>query len=713
MAVNLSPVGGVAAQFFTNTGAVLTGGKLFTYLAGTTTPAASYTSSNGSTAWTNPIVLDAAGRVPGSGEIWITDGLLYKFLLKDANDVLLATYDNISGINSNFVAFVNQQEIVTATAGQTVFNLGISYQPGTNSLSVFVDGVNQYGPGAQYAYVETDADTVTFTSGLHVGAEVKFTTSQLQNASVGDASQVTYDPPFAGSVVTNVEDKLAQYVSVKDFGAVGDGVTNDTVAIQAALDAVAVTGGSVYAPAGTYRVSDELTVASNTAVIGDGIEVTLFSATSSMTSAQAMFYGNASDSMRFENFSILGNTNGTNGAGSGIHCKTGSGNQIRNVFISNTTQAGIRLEEQNSAWVDSCWLQSNGRTGYTDNHGIMVYSAAGSTVDNYNIKITNNKINNAFRKGITDYAPNADVYDILIDGNTVESCGLGGIYIGTPQGRDIRITNNYVAGCYVNIQYGPGTNSIIDGNNVQNATGDYGIGFYDSTNLVVSNNTVVGSEISGIDTVIVPGTRNSQVLINGNIVHNSNRSTAGFGPGIYIDDCDNAVVTGNIVYDDSGSILTTHGVVDGSGNVNCQIAANTVLNVTVKYLIQSTTGMLQDVTYGQTQDFLSGVKVAQNSVTLANGTNNNVAMPVRTGVLRATGPTGIYSITGITNGSLGRQLTLVNDTNFALTLEINDAGSLVGNRFLLTGGVDKVIAAYGSVTLMYVTVQGNNFWVDV
>jgi hypothetical protein len=153
-------------------------------LAGTTTPAAAYTSSNGSTAWTNPIVLDAAGRVPGSGEIWITDGLLYKFLLKDANDVLIATYDNISGINSNFIAFVNQQEIVTATAGQTVFNLGISYQPGTNSLSVFVDGVNQYGPGAQYAYLETDADTVTFVSGLHVGAEVKFTTSQLQNASV-------------------------------------------------------------------------------------------------------------------------------------------------------------------------------------------------------------------------------------------------------------------------------------------------------------------------------------------------------------------------------------------------------------------------------------------------------------------------------------------------------------------------------------------------
>ena len=77
MAVNLSPVGGVAAQFFTNTGAVLTGGKLYTYLAGTTTPQATYTTSAGNVARTNPIVLDAAGRVPDGGEIWLTATVIY------------------------------------------------------------------------------------------------------------------------------------------------------------------------------------------------------------------------------------------------------------------------------------------------------------------------------------------------------------------------------------------------------------------------------------------------------------------------------------------------------------------------------------------------------------------------------------------------------------------------------------------------------------
>lgn len=244
MAVNLSPVGGVAAQFFDNAGNVLTGGKLYTYAAGTTTPQNTYTTSVGNVPWSNPIILDAAGRVSGSGEIWLLDGTQYKFILRDSNDVLIATYDNVVGINSNFVNFTNEQEIQTATAGQTVFNLTtVQYSPGTNSLTVFVDGVNQYGPGAQYAYLETDSDTVTFVNGLHVGALVKFTTSQLNSSGAVDAQQVSYVAPYTNAISSNVENKLSYYIHVKDFGAVGDGITDDTVAIQNACNYLQSIGG--------------------------------------------------------------------------------------------------------------------------------------------------------------------------------------------------------------------------------------------------------------------------------------------------------------------------------------------------------------------------------------------------------------------------------------------------------------------------------------
>jgi hypothetical protein len=137
MAVFLSPVGGVAAQFFTNTGSVLTGGKLYTYAAGTTTPLPSYTTSVGNVARTNPIILDAAGRVPGSGEIWITSAS-YKFVLTDSTDVLIATYDNVSGIGAASYQIQN----FTGTGSQTVFTLSAA-SFGEDYTFVYINGVYQ------------------------------------------------------------------------------------------------------------------------------------------------------------------------------------------------------------------------------------------------------------------------------------------------------------------------------------------------------------------------------------------------------------------------------------------------------------------------------------------------------------------------------------------------------------------------------------------
>lgn len=98
MPVNLSPVAGAAQQFFSNSGVPLSGGLLYTYAAGTTTPLATYTTASGATANSNPIVLNSAGRL--DNEVWLTSSLAYKFVLKDSSDVTIATYDDIPGIGS-------------------------------------------------------------------------------------------------------------------------------------------------------------------------------------------------------------------------------------------------------------------------------------------------------------------------------------------------------------------------------------------------------------------------------------------------------------------------------------------------------------------------------------------------------------------------------------------------------------------------------------
>jgi hypothetical protein len=161
MAVFLSPVGGAAAQFFTNSGVILSGGKLYTYAAGTTTPKATYTSSSGGTAHTNPIILDSAGRVPG-GEIWLQVSP-YKFMLYTSTDVLIATYDNISGIG----AAEFQVQNFTGTGSQVVFTLSSS-STGENSTFVYINGVYQ-----QKNTYTVSGTTLTFSTAPPVTSSIE------------------------------------------------------------------------------------------------------------------------------------------------------------------------------------------------------------------------------------------------------------------------------------------------------------------------------------------------------------------------------------------------------------------------------------------------------------------------------------------------------------------------------------------------------------
>lgn len=137
MPVGLSSLAGAAAQFFDDNGNVLVGGKIYTYQAGTTTPEATYTDSDGAAQHTNPIILDAAGRVP-HGEIWLLQSQKYKFVIKSSDDVLIVgTYDNISALG---VGFVSQQ--FSGTGAQTVFTL-IQTPANKDGSQVYINGVYQ------------------------------------------------------------------------------------------------------------------------------------------------------------------------------------------------------------------------------------------------------------------------------------------------------------------------------------------------------------------------------------------------------------------------------------------------------------------------------------------------------------------------------------------------------------------------------------------
>jgi hypothetical protein len=225
MAVTLSLFAGAGAQFFDNNGNVLSGGKIYTYQAGTTTPLATYTTNSKSAFHTNPIILDSAGRVPSGGEIWLQLGVGYKFVLRTSAEVLIATYDNIPSAAqppaANDADSIMYEQGYTVTAGS--FVVGKIYRiasVGTTDFTLIGATNNTVGTH----FVATGVGTGTGTAEL---------------------SQT-------------VETKLRETVSVKDFGAVGDGVTDDTAAIQAALDWSKANQSAVYFLDKRYYVSSTL-----------------------------------------------------------------------------------------------------------------------------------------------------------------------------------------------------------------------------------------------------------------------------------------------------------------------------------------------------------------------------------------------------------------------------------------------------------------------
>lgn len=123
MTVYLSAFAGAGAQFFTDDGEVLSGGKIYTYAAGTTTPQTTYTSVSGLYPNPNPIILDSGGRLPE--DMWLPQGGVYRFVLTDANDVQIRAYDNVPGINdfaTGSVPWANVTGRPTTVAGYGITN---------------------------------------------------------------------------------------------------------------------------------------------------------------------------------------------------------------------------------------------------------------------------------------------------------------------------------------------------------------------------------------------------------------------------------------------------------------------------------------------------------------------------------------------------------------------------------------------------------------
>ena len=123
-------------------------------------------------------------------------------------------------------------------------------------------------------------------------------TGPANDDSLG-AEDIVYTPAGPGAVTRTVQAKLRDTVSVKDFGAVGDGVANDAPAFQAAIN----TGKNVFVPKGTYRIASALNITAPVAISGESKEAVI----SLPASASFDLFRIASSNVMINTLTVQGN----------------------------------------------------------------------------------------------------------------------------------------------------------------------------------------------------------------------------------------------------------------------------------------------------------------------------------------------------------------------------------------------------------------------
>ncbi len=618
-----APLTKIPQQFFDNLGDPLVGGTLYAYLAGTSTPTNLFSDNAGTVAGTS-VVLDSRGEPTTFKMIWLDTTKIYKLVLKDSNGTTVWTVDNVSGddgTGAGSASTVFDQQTLTATAGQTLFNLGFTYVTGTNAMAVYKNGARLI---TSVDFSETSSTSVTLTQAAIAGDEYTFIGGQDVSSSFS-SSNVSYSQGGTGAVVRSVQTKLRESVSVLDFGAVGDGVTDDLPALEAAIAYLdSVGGGTLFFPSGTYLIipaSDQAwgIAADNIHIKGEGDSSVLYVS----ADRKIISVSNASN-FRIDNIKFEQVQTGTN------------------------RQTMLGLTNVENAWIKDCLFENGTATPVVLNSG------------NTDIFICNNRFLNYYENGVdiigsnnsritisnnicttNTYNPNPGVSrpmgivcepqtsgvnsDILVSGNTVDLTGLSsssirnatyGIRFGdaavpaTPYLlKRVVISDNIVRGVGWGIDVVETRRGATDGgfsgviaNNLIEQCGHEGIRVYGGPdtahydNVIISNNLIRG--VSEQSTGVDDGIQLDQYLQGPAILSNkverrvNETGAAGARYGIYLGaNVSNALIDGNMLTEAlSGRIKDDNGTASIGRTGKSQSFYTSVSTITGNETITPETG---------------------------------------------------------------------------------------------------------------------------
>lgn len=455
------------------------------------------------------------------------------------------------------------------TAGTTT-QLTLSQTPGAEeNIAITFDGVVQH-----HNTYSVSGTVVTFTAAIPIGTlEVEAQYTRTLTVNTAASENVTFVQAGTGATTRNARDKMREIVSVKDFGAIGDGVIDDMAAIQAAYDSL-TSGGTVYFSPGTYKITGQITVAYAITTIGAGRGNTIIRATTLGTNKAA--FKATVDNCYFIGFTLRGPSSaayvaeeqgiylyGTSGA-----IKSSGG--VRDVEVYNFGNAGILAEYYNDVRTEACRVHD---CGYVGIGGWSVDDFV--ACENVVATITPGTASNAYGIVISNRASEAVSKRFTIANNTINDITLWE-GIDTHGGTDGTIIGNVITNCKLGINVSPGDGHnlppkriAIVGNTVNRgaATAFRAIGSGGTTANIADGITVVGNTIinMGVAADYIEGAIMFQftkgLVISGNAIFDP----VATGIGIKGDNTD-FVVTGNaIAVVQAGHANASGIVINGAG----------------------------------------------------------------------------------------------------------------------------------------------------
>jgi hypothetical protein len=399
---------------------------------------------------------------------------------------------------------VNSRYLKQSPAGVVSWGNGVPLDEAVEStLLAATDGSDMVGYGAG-----TVADAL----------DARPTSATL--AASGGSALVGFLQDGTGASARTVQAKLRDVVSIKDFGAVGDGVTDDTAAIQAAIDAAYSSGGgTVLVPKGTYLVSSSIGLKNDVNVMGAGWRNTTVTASGNFPVIQEL-RTDVSGNLRgtsVERLCIRGGGNGLDSA-HGIKLRYTNHVKLKDIVFFGCRNA-IDVERGFRSEIDSCYAWGSGPdSSYI---GLYMREDSGTVSGDPNNAwfITSCSFQQTLSYGIRIESATGTTFANI----RVGACGDHGWYIGDPPSSTDVIQWIWFMQCHSDTNNGDGfkiskgsasairelyfvacwAGSVANGWAIAGATriGIYGGTARDITTNGISLNTCTHMKILGVDLI--------------------------------------------------------------------------------------------------------------------------------------------------------------------------------------------------------------------